>query len=139
MKFRFLIVIASALAASAGSASAQSPAAAPATHELAPVTVTASRHGALYRIAHIDEQRQYVLGLMEENHRLAAELDRADSKVALLEVRLVEVQADHDRRVAGIAAIDSAAAVTRRMRLELEDRLRRLETVASREQNDGSR
>jgi hypothetical protein len=88
---------------------------------------------------HIDEQRQYVIGLMDENRRLAADLRRADVRVAQLEGRLLEAKADHDRRVAGIASLDSATAETRRMRLELEEKLRKLEPVATRDENSGSR
>jgi hypothetical protein len=100
-------------------------------HELAPVTVTAQSHGTLYRVAHLNEQREYVLGLMDENRRLAVDLQRADERLEQLVGRLVEVKADHDRRVAGIAALDSAAAETRRQRLELEDKLRRLSPAAA--------
>jgi chromosome segregation ATPase len=96
---------------------------------MAPVTVTAQRTGTLYRIAHIEEQRRYVLELVEQNRRLSADLRRADSKVTQLEERLVDVKADHDRRVADIAAVDSATADARRARLELEAKLRRLEAA----------
>ena len=136
MKFSTLFIIATLTGGVAMTADAQSTAT-PVTHELAPVTVTAQSHGTLYRIAHIDEQRQYVLSLMEENRRLAADLVNADTKVSQLEGRLLEAKADHDRRVAGIAAIDSAAAETRRQRLEVEEKLRRLESVATRDQNTG--
>jgi hypothetical protein len=138
MKYRALITISGLIACAAGTAGAQATVA-PATHELAPVTVIAPSHGAVYRIAHIDEQRQYVLGLMDENRRLGADLRRADAKVAQLEGRLLEAKADHDRRVAGIAAIDSAAAETRRMRLELEEKLRRLEPTTTQDNNSGTR
>lgn len=138
MKFHTLLAAGALVAGSAVSASAQTTAA-PVAHELAPVTVTATTHGALYRIMHIDEQRQYVIGLMDENRRLAADLHRADVRVAQLEGRLLEAKADHDRRVAGIASLDSATAETRRMRLELEEKLRKLEPVATRDDNSGSR
>jgi hypothetical protein len=127
MKARTFL-FAAGLIAYATTASAQAPTA-PDIHEMAPVTVTAQRTGTLYRIAHIEEQRRYVLQLMEQNRRLSADLRRADSKVTQLEGRLVEVRADHDRRVADIAAVDSAAAETRRTRLELEAKLRRLEAT----------
>jgi septal ring factor EnvC (AmiA/AmiB activator) len=112
----------------AATAGAQAPTA-PAVQEMAPVTVTAQRTGTLYRIAHIEEQRRYVLELVEQNRRLSADLRRADSKVTQLEERLVDVKADHDRRVADIAAVDSATADARRARLELEAKLRRLEAA----------
>lgn len=129
MKARTFL-FAAGLIAYATTASAQTPTA-PAIQEMAPVTVTAQRTGTLYRIAHIEEQRRYVLELMEQNRRLSADLRRTDSKVTQLEGRLVEVRADHDRRVADIAAVDSAAAETRRTRLELEAKLRRLEATPS--------
>lgn len=139
MKRRTLFSIVFMIAGTVATASAQSPAA-PAAQGLAPVTITAPRPGTVYRIAHIDEQRQYVLGLLAENRRLAADLRRTDRKVEQLEDRLDMAKADRDRRVAGIAAVDSAAAETRRMRLELEEKLRRLEPVAVTERNGtGSR
>jgi hypothetical protein len=127
MKPRTFVFAAGLLACTAVTAGAQAPE--PAIHELAPVSITATRTGALYRIAHIEEQRRYVLELIDQNRRLSADLRRADTKVAQLEGRLVEVRADHDRRVADIAAVDSAAAETRRTRLELEAKLKRLESV----------
>lgn len=137
MKINTLLSIAALVAGAAATAGAQTTT--PATHELAPVTVTATQHGALYRIMHIDEQRQYVLGLMDENRRLSADLHRADMRVAQLENRLLEAKADHDRRVAGIASLDSATAETRRMRLELEEKLKKMEPVTNRDENGGSR
>lgn len=126
MKPRTFVFAAAVIMCGATAAGAQTSTA-PSIQEMAPVTVTAQRTGTLYRIAHIEEQRRYVLELVEQNRRLSADLRRADSKVTQLEDRLVEVKADHDRRVADIAAVDSAAAETRRTRLELEARLKRLE------------
>ena len=137
MKFHTLLSIGALVAGVSASAGAQTTT--PDAHELAPVTVTATQHGGLYRIMHIEEQRQYVLGLMDQNRRLSADLHRADQRVAQLETRLLEAKADHDRRVAGIASLDSATAETRRMRLELEEKLRKLETVANRDDNSGTR
>jgi septal ring factor EnvC (AmiA/AmiB activator) len=128
---RCTFVFAAALIACAGStAGAQAPVA-PSIHELAPVIVTAQNNGTLYRIAHMEEQRRHVLELIDQTRRLSADLRRADSRVEQLEGRLIEAKADHDRRVADIAAVDSAAAETRRTRLELEAKLRRLESAPS--------
>ena len=139
MKSCTLVFAAGLIVSAAATAGAQSPTA-PAIQEMAPVTVTAQRTGTIYRVAHIEEQRRYVLELVEQNRRLSADLRLADSKVTQLEDRLVEVKADHDRRVADIAAVDSAAAETRRTRLELEARLKRLEGAPSTSQNEnGSR
>jgi len=128
MKPCTLVFSAALVVCAAATAGAQAPTA-PAVQEMAPVTVTARRTGTLYRIAHIEEQRRYVLELVEQNRRLSADLRRADSKVTQLEERLVDVKADHDRRVADIAAVDSATADARRARLELEAKLRRLEAT----------
>lgn len=127
MKSRTLLFAAGLIVCAGATASAQAPA--PAIQEMAPVTVTAQRTGTLYRIAHIEEQRRYVLELVEQNRRLSADLRRADSRVLQLEERLVDVKAEHDRRVADIAAVDSATADARRARLELEAKLRRLEAA----------
>ena len=79
---------------------------------LAAVTVTASApKGATER----------------QNRRLSAELHRADRRIAELEEKLETVKAEHDRKVAGIAALESSAADARRRREALEARLRELE------------
>jgi hypothetical protein len=138
MTFRTpLLTLAALISGATANAGAQSTNA-PTTYELAPVTITAPEHGTFYRIAHIEEERKYVLGLMAQNRRLTADLRRADEKVAQLEGRLVEVRADHDRRVADIAAIDSAAADTRRKRVELEQKLRRVDPAAAQDNGTDS-
>jgi septal ring factor EnvC (AmiA/AmiB activator) len=137
MKLRTYVIVAGLIACAAATAGAQAPAA-PAVHELAPVIVTASNSGTLYRIAHMDEQRRRVLELVDQNRRLTADLRRADTRVAELEGRLVEAKADRDRRVADIAAVDSAAADTRRTRLELEAKLKRLEAGPTAPRDDNS-
>ena len=62
-----------------------------------------------------------------QNRRLSAELNRADRRIAELEEKLVVVKAEHDRKVAGIAALETSAADARRRREALEARLRELE------------
>lgn len=76
-----------------------------------------------------------------QNRRLSAELQRADRRIAELEEKLVAVKAEHDRKVAGIAALESSAADARRRREAVEARLRVLEgrdvtsrTTSAREQ-----
>lgn len=107
-------VLAIALLALAGRAEAQG---APTqsngrTGTLAAVTVTASApKGSAER----------------RNRGLSAELNRADRRIAELEEKLVVVKAEHDRKVAGIAALESSAADARRRREALEARLRELE------------
>ena len=139
MKSRMLVISAALVFCAAATAGAQAPTA-PAIQEMAPVTITAQRTGTLYRIAHIEEQRRYVLELVEQNRRLSADLRRADTKVTELEERLVDVKAEHDRRVADIASVDSATADARRARLELEAKLKRLEAApAAAHDGNGSR
>lgn len=79
---------------------------------LAPVNVTASaRKGG--------DERQ--------NRRLSAELNRADRRIAELEEKLVTLKAEHDRKVADVAALESSAADARRRREALEAKLSELE------------
>lgn len=108
-------VLAAALLAFSGRADAQSSQQAQSSGRngtLAAVTVTASApKGATER----------------QNRRLSAELHRADRRIAELEEKLETVKAEHDRKVAGIAVLESSAADARRRREALEAKVRELE------------
>ena len=108
--FPVLAVALLALSGRADAQSSQQPSGRNGT--LAAVTVTASApKGATER----------------QNRRLSAELHRADRRIAELEEKLETVKAEHDRKVAGIAALESSAADTRRRREALEAKVRELE------------
>ena len=92
------------------------------------VTAEAPSNNFVHRAWHMDEDRSQVVAMQQENHRLATQLHGYDNRIVTLETRLVEVKAEHDRKVAGIAAIEDEAADTRRRRVEMEERLRKAET-----------
>ena len=91
------------------------------------VTAKPASPNVFSRAWHMQEDRAQVLAMMDENRRLAAQLHGYDKQVAKLEKRLDVVKAEHDRKVAAIAATDSMTADTHRRRLELEEKLRQLE------------
>lgn len=114
MSFPFA-VLAVALLALAGRAEAQSSQQPPSSGRngtLAAVTVTApAPKGASER----------------QNRRLSADLHRADRRIAELEEKLEAVKAEHARKAAGVAALESSAADARRRREALEAQVRELE------------
>lgn len=91
------------------------------------VTAKPASPNVLSRAWHMQEDRAQVLAMMDENRRLAAQLHGYDKQVAKLEKKLDVAKAEHDRKVAAIAATDSLTADTRRRRAELEEKLRQLE------------
>jgi chromosome segregation ATPase len=112
LSFPVLAVALLALSGRADAQSSQQPKSSGRNGTLAAVTVTASApKGATER----------------QNRRLSAELHRADRRIAELEEKLVVVKAEHDRKVAGIAALESSAADARRRREALEAKVRELE------------
>lgn len=128
---RTVALVAMALALTAVRTSAQAQGTdSHAPNVLSTVTVTAEApsNNFVHRVWHMNEDRAQVVAMQQENRRLAAQLHRYDNKIVTLETRLVEVKAEHDRKVAGITAIEDEAADTRRRRAELEDRLRKAET-----------
>lgn len=93
------------------------------------VTVTArpDAPNMLSRAWHMEENRRQVIAMMNENRRLAAQLHGYDKQIGRLEKKLAVVKARYDAEVAAVAATDSLTADTHRRRVELEERLRRLE------------
>ena len=112
LSFPVLAVALLALSGRADAQSSQQPQSSGRNGTLATVTVTASAPKSA-------TERQ--------NRRLAAELHQADRRIAELEEKLVVVKAEHDRKVAGIAALESSAANARRRREALETKVRELE------------
>ena len=97
------------------------------TLETVTVVAKAQTPNMFSRAWHMEENRRQVLAMMDENRRLAAELHGYDRQVAKLEKKLSVVKANYDAKAAALAATDSLTADTRRRRLELEEKLRRLE------------
>ena len=127
---RTVALVAVALALTASRARAQAPG--PDSHApnvLSTVTVTAKApsNNIFHRIWNMNEDRNQVIAMEQENRRLAWQLHGYDKQIVKLESRLAVVKAEHDRRVAGISAIEDETSDTRRRRVELEDRLRKLE------------
>lgn len=123
-----LVAMALALTASRARAQAQGPES-HAPNVLSTVTVTAKApsNNLFHRFWHMNEDRNQVIAMQQENRRLAWQLKGYDKQIVHLESRLATVKAEHDRKVDGITAIENETADTRRRRLELEDRLKKLE------------
>lgn len=123
-----LVAMALALTASRARAQAQGPES-HAPNVLSTVTVTAKApsNNLFHRFWHMYEDHGQVVAMEQENRRLAGQLKGYDKQIVHLESRLATVKAEHDRKVDGITAIENETADTRRRRLELEDRLKKLE------------
>lgn len=91
------------------------------------VTAKASTPNVFSRAWHMNEDRAQVIAMMDENRRLAAQLRGYDKQIVRLEKRLSVAKAHYDHEAASVAATDSLTADARRRRMELEERLRRLE------------
>ena len=131
---RTVALVAMALALTASRARAQ--AAGPESHApnvLQTVTVTAKApsNNLFHRFWHMNEDRNQVIAMGQENRRLAWQLHGYDKQIVSLESKLAVAKAEHDRKVDGITAIENETVETRRRRTELEDRLRKLEAAAS--------
>jgi predicted RNase H-like nuclease (RuvC/YqgF family) len=129
-----LVAMALALTASRARAQSQGPEShAPNVLSTVVVTAKAPSNNLFRRFWHMNEDRNQVIAMEQENRRLAWQLRGYDKQVVRLESKLAMVKAEHDRKVDGITAIETEAAETRRRRMELEDRLKKLEgaSVAS--------
>ena len=123
-----LVAVALALTASRARAQAESPESrAPNVLSTVIVTAKAPTRNIFRRMWTMNEDRNQVIAMDQENRRLAWQLRGYDKQIVRLESRLAEVKAEHDRRIAGIAAIKDETADAHRRRMELEDRLRALE------------
>ena len=124
-----LVAMALALTAARSSAQAQGTES-HAPNVLSTVTVTAQApsNNILHRFWQMNEDRAQLIAMQQENRRLAWQLRGYDRQIVGLESQLIVVKAEHDRKVAGISAIEDETTQTRRRRAELEDRLRKLET-----------
>lgn len=110
--FPVLAVALLALSGRAGAQGSRQPPSSGRNGTLAAVTVTASApKGASER----------------QNRRLSADLHRAERRIAELEEKLAAVKAEHARKAAGVAALESSAADARRRREALEAQVRELE------------
>ena len=130
---RTVALVAMALALTAASARAQSQG--PERHApnlLSTVVVTAKAPSTtmFHRFWHMNEDRNQVLAMAQENRRLAWQLRGYDKQIVRLESKLATAKAERDRKVEGITAIENETAETRRRRVELEDRLKRLEAAS---------
>jgi len=130
---RTVALVAMALALTASRARAQSKG--PESHApnvLSTVVVTAKAPSTslFHRFWHMDEDRKQVIAMEQENRRLAWQLRGYDKQVVGLESRLATVKAEHDQKVEGITAIETETAETRRRRIELEERLKKLESAS---------
>jgi hypothetical protein len=127
---RTVALVAMALALTASRVRAQSEGSeSHAPNVLSTVTVTAktANRNIFRRMWTMNEDRKQVIAMAQENRRLAWQLRGYDKQIVGLQSRLAVVKAEHDRKVAGIAAIEDETSETRRRRTELEDRLRKLE------------
>ena len=123
-----LVAMALALTASRARAQAQgSESHAPNVLSTVTVTAKAPSNNLFHRFWHMNEDRNQVIAMQQENRRLAWQLHGYDKQIARLESRLAMVKAEHDRKVAGITATESETAETRRRREEIEERLRKIE------------
>ena len=130
---RTVALVAMALALTASRARAQAPG--PVSHApnvLSTVVVTAKAPSSniFHRVWHMNEDRNQVIAMEQENRRLAGQLHGYDKQIVRLQTRLDSVKAEHDRKVEGITAIQNETAETRRRRVELEDRLKQLESAS---------
>jgi hypothetical protein len=123
-----LVAMALALTASRVRAQAEGPES-HAPNVLSTVTVTgkAPSKNLFQRIWTMNEDRNQVIAMGQENRRLASQLRGYDKQIVRLESRLAVVKAERDNRLAGIAATEAETSDTRRRRMDLEDRLRRME------------
>ena len=122
------VAVALALTASRVHAQAQGPDS-HAPNVLSTVTVTgkAPSKNLFRRMWTMNEDRNQVIGLAQENRRLAWQLRGYDKQIVRLESQLASAKAERESRLAAIAATQSETNETRRRRMDLEDRLRRLE------------
>jgi chromosome segregation ATPase len=123
-----LVAVALALTASRARAQAEGPES-HAPNVLSTVTVTAKApsNNILHRAWQMNEDRSQVVAMQQENRRLVGQLRGYEKQIVGLESRLTVVKAEHDEKVANIAAIEDETTATRRRRAELEERLRKLE------------
>ena len=129
-----LVAMALALTASRARAQSQGPEShAPNVLSTVVVTAKAPSTTMFHRFWHMNEDRNQVIAMEQENRRLAWQLRGYDKQIVGLETRLATVKAEHDQKVDGIAAIETETAETRRRRVELEERLKKIEgaSVAS--------
>jgi len=123
-----LVAMALALTASRARAQSQGPEShAPNVLSTVVVTAKAPSSNLFHRFWHMNEDRNQVIAMAQENRRLAWQLKGYDKQIVRLESRLATVKAEHDRKVDGITAIENETAETHRRRVELEDRLKKLE------------
>ena len=124
-----LVAMALALTASRARAQAEGPEGhAPNVLQTVTVTAKAPSNNLFHRFWHMNEDRNQVIAMEQENRRLAWQLRGYDKQIVSLESKLATVKAEHDRKVNGISAIETETAETRRRRVELEDRLKKLES-----------
>lgn len=124
-----LVAMALALTASRARAQSQGPEShAPNVLSTVVVTAKAPSNNLFRRFWHMNEDRNQVIAMEQENRRLAWQLRGYDKQIVSLESKLATVKAEHDRKVNGISAIETETAETRRRRVELEDRLKKLES-----------
>ena len=129
-----LVAMALALTASRARAQSQGPEShAPNVLSTVVVTAKAPSNNLFRRFWHMNEDRNQVIAMEQENRRLAWQLRGYDTQIVSLESKLATVKAEHDRKVNGISAIETETAETRRRRVELEERLKKIEgaSVAS--------
>ena len=126
-----LVAMALALTASRARAQATGPVShAPNVLSTVVVTAKAPSNNVFHRVWHMNEDRNQVIAMEQENRRLAWQLHGYDKQIVSLQSRLDSAKAEHDRKVEGINAIENETAETRRRRVELEDRLKKLETAS---------
>lgn len=126
-----LVAMALALTASRARAQAQGPAShAPNVLSTVVVTAKAPNKNLFHRVWHMNEDRNQVIAMEQENRRLAWQLRGYDKQIVSLESRLATAKAEHDRKLEGITAIENETAETHRRRLELEDRLKKLDSAS---------
>lgn len=126
-----LVAMALALTASRARAQAQGTAShAPNVLSTVVVTAKAPNKNLFHRVWHMNEDRNQVIAMEQENRRLAWQLRGYDKQIVSLESRLATAKAEHDRKLEGITAIENETAETRRRRLELEERLKKLDSAS---------
>lgn len=126
-----LVAMALALTASRARAQAQGTAShAPNVLSTVVVTAKAPNKSLFHRVWHMNEDRNQVIAMEQENRRLAWQLRGYDKQIVALESRLATAKAEHDRKMEGITAIENETAETRRRRVELEERLKKLDSAS---------
>ena len=129
-----LVAMALALTASRARAQSEGPEShAPNVLSTGVVTAKAPSTNLFHRFWRMNEDRNQVIAMAQENRHLAGQLRGYDKQIVSLESHLATAKAEHDRKVDGIAAIETETAETRRRRVELEERLKKVEgaSVAS--------